>query len=277
MILTLRDERILIEIQSYGLLTTRMIAARHFENTAMTTVLRRLRLLEQEGYIHRVVGLEGGQLAWSLTQKSALRFDSKPSKIHFPRFVLDHDLKLVQLRLRLEGANLVHSWRPEHEIRAKVAARFGVRGISHRTIPDGLMGIENKGFKQTLAIEVELSAKNQKRYRSIFWDYGRKAQEQNLEEHKGSGSFKGRIIGLDTFETFATHYNRFLREDATVPERKQAIQKFIRKVEVTTDSVRLHYIVDEDHYERELASDQAGSHPSRVTSHQILKILVRIL
>lgn len=174
MILTLRDQRILTEIQSYGLLTTRMIAARHFKDTAMTTVLRRLRLLEHDGLIQRISGLEGGQLAWSLTQKSALRFNSVPSKIHFPRFVLDHDIKLVELRLQLEGVNLVHSWRPEHEIRAKVASRYGVRGISHRTIPDGLMGIENKGFKQTVAIELELSAKNQKRYRSIFWDYSRK-------------------------------------------------------------------------------------------------------
>lgn len=87
--------------------------------------------------------------------------------------------------------------------------------------------------------------------------------EQNLEELTATGSFKDRIVGLETFETFATHYKRFLREDATVPERKQAIQKFIRKVEVTTDSVRVHYIVDEDHYHRELASNEVGSRPSR--------------
>jgi hypothetical protein len=79
---------------------------------------------------------------------------------------------------------------------------------------------------------------------------------------EGGASAKDRIVGLETLMTFASHYKRFLREDASVPERKQAVQKFIRKVEVGTETVRIHYIVDEDHYNRELASKVAGSRSS---------------
>lgn len=174
MILTSRDQALLASLQSYGLLTTRLIKARHFSDIAMTTVLRRLRILEEAGYIQRISGLDFGQNAWSLTVKSAEAFHPKAVKVHFPRFILEHDLKLMALRLRLEESGLVHSWRPEHEIRSIVAERHGIKTMSDRTIPDGLMGIENEGQKESVAVELELSSKNQERYRSIFWDYADK-------------------------------------------------------------------------------------------------------
>ena len=34
---------------------------------------------------------------------------------------------------------------------------------------------------------------------------------------------------------------------------RQMIKKFIHKLEVGTDTVKTHWIVDEEHYERELA------------------------
>lgn len=89
--------------------------------------------------------------------------------------------------------------------------------------------------------------------------------EAALAELSSSGtSAKDRVVGLDTFQTFASHYKRFLRQDMTVPEQKQAIQKFIRKVEVGTETVRIHYIVDEDHFKRDLASREAGSRSASV-------------
>ena len=35
-------------------------------------------------------------------------------------------------------------------------------------------------------------------------------------------------------------------------QRKQMIQKFVRRIDVGTDSVKIHFIVDKDHYAREL-------------------------
>lgn len=76
----------------------------------------------------------------------------------------------------------------------------------------------------------------------------------------GQGS-AGRIMGLETFEDFAAHYRSFVLKAASVPEQKQMVQKFIRKVEVGVDTVRIHFIVDQDHYKRELALAGAGSQP----------------
>ncbi len=42
----------------------------------------------------------------------------------------------------------------------------------------------------------------------------------------------------------------------------QMIKKFIHKVEVGTETVKLHSLVDEEHYDREMAPKRAGSSPS---------------
>lgn len=41
------------------------------------------------------------------------------------------------------------------------------------------------------------------------------------------------------------------------------LQKFIRKVEVGVNSVKIHWIVDHDHFDRELALKRASSVPQR--------------
>jgi hypothetical protein len=83
----------------------------------------------------------------------------------------------------------------------------------------------------------------------------------------GGQAAKDRIVGLATFEDFAGHYRKFLAKEATVPEQKQVVQKFIRKVEVGTDTVKIHFIVDDEHFKQELALKEAGSRPFRGTSH----------
>ena len=40
------------------------------------------------------------------------------------------------------------------------------------------------------------------------------------------------------------------------------LKKFIHKVEVGVDSVKIHWIVDQDHFDRELALKRAGSRSS---------------
>ena len=70
-----------------------------------------------------------------------------------------------------------------------------------------------------------------------------------------------RVVGLDTFENFASHYRSLVVNSVDVTQRKQMIQKFVRKVEVGTDSFNIHYIVDQEHYKRELAIKEAGSRP----------------
>ena len=59
-------------------------------------------------------------------------------------------------------------------------------------------------------------------------------------------------------------------------QRKQILQKFIRKVEVGAESVNIHYIVDQDYFEGEsklLAMPNEGDNPMLKNT----EIMVRIL
>ena len=89
--------------------------------------------------------------------------------------------------------------------------------------------------------------------------------EKELEtlSSRGSGGLN-RIVALNIFEDFAAHYQRILEEEIMVTQRKQIIAKFIRKVEVGTESVKIHYIVDGEYFEeqREEPSNAVSRHPS---------------
>jgi len=76
----------------------------------------------------------------------------------------------------------------------------------------------------------------------------------------GKTSFD-RIVNLETFATFAHHYKRFILNDADFVQRKELVKKFVKKVEVGTESVKIHFIVDQDHYSQELALKKVGSGP----------------
>ncbi|MGZ3722293.1 MAG: replication-relaxation family protein [Bdellovibrionales bacterium] len=170
--LTERDKIILLDIQTFGLMPTKLIADRHFKGIALTTTLRRLRILEDASYIRRIEGLRNGAVAWCLTKTAALEFDAKASKLFFPQHVLDHDLTLNDVRLKLEAAGFAHSWLPEHVIRSKMARALTVKRLKHRNVPDAIIGVElHDGSKHAVALEVEMTAKNQQRYRDIHSQY----------------------------------------------------------------------------------------------------------
>ena len=88
--------------------------------------------------------------------------------------------------------------------------------------------------------------------------------EQSLVDLKNGGmtNFE-RIVGVDTFEDFSWHYRQLILKDLSVNEKKQFIQKFIKKVEVGIKTYKVHFIVDQEHYRRELALKKAGSGPLR--------------
>ncbi len=175
MVLTKRDLEIFAALQSYAIFTTKQLAVKHFEGARATTVLRRLRKLERAFYIQRVTGLDGGEIAWSLLPKGAELVGGAAYKRHFRRDVLDHDLRLTALRLLLEGHGVAHSWIPEHEIRSRVARKHGLRAMQHRIVPDGLMGIEAVGCKESVAVELEQTFKNKDRYLNTFRQYREKS------------------------------------------------------------------------------------------------------
>lgn len=76
-------------------------------------------------------------------------------------------------------------------------------------------------------------------------------QEQLAKIKESSRSSKDRVASLETFEAFASNYKKFVHQEMNPDQQKQAIQKFIHKVEVGIDTVKVHFIVDEDHYKEE--------------------------
>ena len=142
MILTKRDEALFVSLRDYGLLTTRQVALLHFKDVALTTVLRRLRKLEEASYIQRITGLESFEVAWAVTEKIISVVGERAFKRHFRRDTLEHDLKLTTLRLALEGNGIAWSWIPEHEIRSQLARRYGLRDLKSRLIPDVLWALK---------------------------------------------------------------------------------------------------------------------------------------
>ncbi len=90
----------------------------------------------------------------------------------------------------------------------------------------------------------------------------RKENQEALANLRTTGRTSlDRMVSLEKFEDFASHYQKYLLE-ATVTEQKQMLKKFIHKIEVGVDSVKIHWIVDLDHFDRELALKRAGSRSS---------------
>ncbi len=81
----------------------------------------------------------------------------------------------------------------------------------------------------------------------------RAEHEEALSSLKAGGSSGvDRLVSLQTYSDFAALYRRFVGQTVDANQRKQMIQKFVRRIDVGTDSVKIHFIVDKDHFTREL-------------------------
>ncbi|MBC7419383.1 MAG: recombinase family protein [Bdellovibrio sp.] len=73
-----------------------------------------------------------------------------------------------------------------------------------------------------------------------------------------------RLIDLETFEAFAKSFRKFIKT-MDHDMKKAMVQKFIKKVEVGVDSIKIQWIIDKQHYDQELASADKTK-PSEVPS-----------
>lgn len=168
MIVTQRDRDLFHKLASYGMLSTKQANTLIFNTIASTTVLRRLRILEEHHYLKRITGLDSHEVLWVLTEKAATTICVLVPKKSWSKNILKHDFKLLSLRLKLESTRVAQSWIPEHEIHSLVYKKFGLREGKQRLIPDGLMG--------TVAIELELTLKNQRRIKETVDRYHEKKE-----------------------------------------------------------------------------------------------------
>lgn len=171
---TKRDNQLLADLHTYGLLSTSQISEKFFKGVAPSTILRRLRILEDGGLIARIHGLERGELGWKVESKGAALVSALPPKKNFHPSFLVHDFRLVEIRQALERENIVGGWVPEHEIRRQFAQAHEVEAMRDRAIPDGLAAMRYRGVMHSVAIELELTYKDRTRYNRIFRRYREK-------------------------------------------------------------------------------------------------------
>lgn len=174
MTLTSRDLELLKKLSTHGMLSTKQVGQLFFTDVAITTVLRRLRLLEANFYVRRILGLESQEVLWVLTPKGASEASVPLPKRHWSKNMLEHDFKLLALRLAMEDIGVAKSWMPEHIIRSSIFEKYGLHRAKDKLVPDGFMAIEVDGIKHSIAIEVELTVKSHKRYQETFRRYSEK-------------------------------------------------------------------------------------------------------
>jgi hypothetical protein len=171
--ITNRDIEVFKLIASYGMLSTKQINFVCFNLIASTTVLRRLRMLEDKKFIQRLLGLESQDVLWILLPKGAEAAEVAIPKRHWNKNLLEHDHKLISLRLGLEGSGIAHSWIPEHLIRTNIFKKNDFRTAKEKLIPDGLMATEADGKRLSVAIELELTLKNKDKLHKTLSRYKR--------------------------------------------------------------------------------------------------------
>jgi hypothetical protein len=169
--ITSRDIDIFKLIASYGMLSTKQINSICFKSIATTTVLRRLRILENKKFIQRLLGLESQDILWIILPKGAEAAGVAIPKRHWSKNLLEHDHRLISLRLNLEESGIAHSWIPEHLIRANIFRKNDFRTAKEKLIPDGLMATVADDKRLSVAIELELTLKNKDKLRKTLSRY----------------------------------------------------------------------------------------------------------
>lgn len=169
--LTKRDSDLLNGLSKYGLFSTQQVVELYFKGTDSATVLRRLRIIESENYLRRVGKLDSNEVLWGITSKGGEQTGTENFKTHWSKSMLEHDHKLVSLRLVLERLGIVNSWTAEHQIRSMIYKKYSLREAKNKLIPDGLMEASIKNYKESVAIELELNLKNTEKYQKLIYAY----------------------------------------------------------------------------------------------------------
>lgn len=171
MYFTNRDQHLLSALGNYGLLSTTVIVEKHFNNVDYSTVLRRLRILEKEGLIRRAGLLMTTENLWAIAPLGAKKMSFENFKCYWNQASIDHDFKLVKLRMFLEELGIIKKWIAEHVIRSMVYKKYSLREAKNKLIPDGVFETEINGFSHSMALELELTMKSQNRYKKILGQY----------------------------------------------------------------------------------------------------------
>lgn len=171
MYFTNRDQNFIAALGNYGLLSTTIIVEKYFNNVDYSTVLRRLRILEKEGLIRRASLLMTTENLWAIAPKGVRKMNLENFKCYWNQASIDHDFKLIKLRMFLEELGIIKEWIPEHVIRSMVYKKYSLREAKNKLIPDGIFETQVDEISHSMAIELELNLKSQSRYKRILGQY----------------------------------------------------------------------------------------------------------
>lgn len=175
-ILTSRDYLLLQSLYGFKLLSFSQIARLHFKNLALPTVINRLSKLERAGFISRykvprifVLGQKNlvsvvyqiTRLGISFLQKRQTDLELWAEPLKLQPYSIDHDLLLVDI-LTTEFFKGVGN--------KVVLGEHFLRTISHQGLKPDAVLFKSNAQKPT-AIELELTAKSEKRYRELVLKY----------------------------------------------------------------------------------------------------------
>lgn len=173
---TERDFSVLLSLYDFVVLSFPQISKMHFDGKAKPTIVNRLTKLEESGLIQRLkiprlqlnkeVGLisvvfQITRLGILVLQKQHPGFELRQDAIKLRPYSIDHDLLLVDVMLALKnkfpGSKVIHG-------------ELYFNNQSPSTLkPDVILVLPNGQGK--IAIELELTAKSEKRYRELILKY----------------------------------------------------------------------------------------------------------
>lgn len=174
MILQPRDESLLRTLSRYGVLSTRQISRHSFLGISHTTMMRRLRLLEENDFIVRIKGLDEGLSAWRTGSVGARQVGEELPFRYSNQNQTLHDVTLSEVRIRLESLGYASDWTGELTVKRQQGARNFKSQVNERVIPDGIFTALYRDTPCVIAAELELHAKAKVRYEKLLKQYAAK-------------------------------------------------------------------------------------------------------
>jgi len=174
MILQPRDRNLLYSLFHFGILSSTQIQDIYFKGITHTTMMKRLRLLESERMILRVMGLPKSECAWSLSLKGANAIEAESPNLYTNQNTIVHEVELTGVRIAFEKLGLGKEFTNEMTLRRGERESEASKLTTKTTVPDGIFIAEMMDGFGAVAVEVELHPKNHARYEKVFRDYAQK-------------------------------------------------------------------------------------------------------
>jgi hypothetical protein len=175
MIIQTRDRELLASLSRYGILSSEQIGELFFKGIRHTTVMKRLRMLEEENFILRAKGLPDSMSAWYLARLGAREINAPEPCRYTNQNIIVHEVNLSAVRIVLESIGIGEDFTSESELRRQYQWNRNDASNATRLIPDGIFVAPKNGKPYVVALELEIQPKNHARLRKIFTEYTNKS------------------------------------------------------------------------------------------------------